>query len=464
MIVRVSTPYEELRIMFAERTPDGFRIQCTSSLGDFNGMFRIPFSELDAERALASVDRFNKAVVLRGGVPRESIDPIAEIGATLFSALFEGSLAELYRHAVDRSASAGNGIRLRLAMSDPVLTRLPWEFLYDSARRDFVALSAQTSVVREAPEVRSHSFEMVKMAKDEPVRVLSVSSAINPSLQPGIDEEIGVLGAFAKDSQLKLDVLQNARPAQFLAALGQGDYEVIIFSGSAIEDEGKSEWIDQALAMRSEEPGRPYTLLQGRLLMKALERQKNLRLLYFSASNSDLLARMSSRVVPMTVGIRDAVTELGCIVFTKALFENALDGQWLDAAISNGRRAIDRREPGNREWGMPVCYTSVPGGLRLREPRESVITTERDQPIIETENEVLIGGLRLPRRKPPAADPEEKRRLGGLQKMLTLHAQNLEDLKKQAGAYSARPDFLQIQIEETEKKCDELRQEIEEII
>jgi hypothetical protein len=76
----------------------------------------------------------------------------------LFLALFEGGIGEIYRTASNQALSAGTGLRLRLIMRDAAVARLPWEFLYDPLRRDFVALSVQTSIVRQWQEPLPRPF------------------------------------------------------------------------------------------------------------------------------------------------------------------------------------------------------------------------------------------------------------------------------------------------------------------
>ena len=114
-------------------------------------MFRMALKKEEIERALASVDRFSNNWVQRSA-QRETVDPVREIGTQLFSALFEGGIGEIYRTASNQALSAGTGLRLRLIMRDAAVARLPSEFLYDPLRRDFVALSVETSIVRQWQE------------------------------------------------------------------------------------------------------------------------------------------------------------------------------------------------------------------------------------------------------------------------------------------------------------------------
>jgi hypothetical protein len=69
----------------------------------------------------------------------------------LFTTLFEGKPTYLYNDLLGRAGARDQreGLRLRLVTDEPDLAALPWEFLYDVYRENFVALSGNTSVVRQ---------------------------------------------------------------------------------------------------------------------------------------------------------------------------------------------------------------------------------------------------------------------------------------------------------------------------
>src|SRR3977135_320789 len=238
-------------------------------------------------------------------------------------------------------------------MHEPDLIPLPWEFLYDIDRRDFIALSAQISLVRESAELTARSFDIVKTSEQSPIRALIIDE--NPTLAYALEEEIAPLRKLEKNSLIELRVMRNASRTDCLSEVEDFDYDAIMFTGAPRAEVSKSGEIKPQIPPSVNEK----VALQEQQLVTALSRQKDLRLLYLSDGQTDLLAEMLSKFVPVTIGIRGMMTDGGRIAFTNVLFKNAIEGQWLDAAISHARRAIDLREPGTREWGMPVCYTSV---------------------------------------------------------------------------------------------------------
>jgi hypothetical protein len=461
-VVPSSIPYEELRFEFSERTPDGFPFKCTSLQGEVNGIFRNPLTQQEVEQALANLDRFTKNYVQRD-VPRESLDPVQDAGMRLFAALFAGSIAGTYRAAVDRTASTGGGFRLRFAMRAPELTQLPWEFLYDIDRRDFIALSAQISLIRESVEPATRSYDVAATSKESPLRILIVTEDLMLRTASTVDEEIAPLTKLEEDGLIKLRVLKNASRIDFLSEVESGDYDAIVFMGAPNANEQKSAEIKSRISPTADE----RIALQDEQVVTTLARQRNLRLFYFNGGQTDLLAQKVSEFVPMSIGMRGMMSGAGRCAFINVLFKNAIDGQWLDAAISHARRAIDLGEPGTREWGMPLCFSSAVDGLRLRTPRQEESPTAA---IIETSDAIIIAGVKVKRKprlvgtKTPRVSDEQKRHLEHLQTLLAVHGQNLITLKEQATSFEALPDFLEKQIRETEEKSDELRRQIEKII
>jgi hypothetical protein len=445
--IRSSAPYDELRVQFAERTAEGFNFQCSSRLGELKALFRIPFHKWELERALASVDRFSQNWVQRSA-QLETLDPVKQIGAQLFSALFEGTLGDIYRFACEQTLSTGIGLRLRLVMRDFELAELPWEFLYDPSRRDFLALSAQTSIAREWNE---HLADFTNLPPVEEVRVLMVAGQFER--MPGIQQEIATLRRLESSGLLHLEVVADSSIPLFLTALRNQQYEVIIFSGTGGMVPASDDGCPQALFF--EYPPRSHEMVLGsKELVEAMREQMNLRLIYLSACNTDLLAAELGKVVPAAIGMRGAPTDNACVAFTTKLMDTALQGLWLDAAIADGRRAIDLLEPGNRSWGVPVFYLGARDGLRVREPRRP----EEAARIIQTDP-VVIGGVQVLRRN---ASAQKQRQLDELQTLLAIQEQNIADLLKQTAGFSENvPGFLRAQLQDAEAKADVLKQQIE---
>ena len=69
-------------------------------------------------------------------------------GAELFDLLFTGEVHNRYDVSQERVAHLGKGLRVKLRIQEPWLANLPWEFLYDPRRGEYICLSQQTPLVR----------------------------------------------------------------------------------------------------------------------------------------------------------------------------------------------------------------------------------------------------------------------------------------------------------------------------
>jgi hypothetical protein len=450
--------YQEVEIWFDERQRDGsFPFRLRSPFLQFGGMFRTKLREEEVNRALASVDRFSDNWVQRSA-PRETLDPVKEIGADLFSALSEASITEVFKMAEDQARSMEMGVRLRLGTRNEFLANLPWEFLYDPSRRDFVALSSHTSIVRQSEEFLTDALSRPPI---ERVRVLLFTSQLggDGSLYlEGIDHEIEALSNMGISSRLDLRVIKDGGREMFQNIIEREPFEVVIFSGSGV---GSGEAQSILFPIRNKGQigqGGSVEKMKVNELVELMHDKINLRLVYLSACNTDFAAKALSRVIPAAIGMRGEITDLACVAFTTKLLDTALKGHWLDDAISDGRRAIDLREPGNRDWGMPVCYLGLPGGLRIRATGPEESSSAGNPSSFTYEASAVVSRERAPRRRPLE---EGQRQLGEFQTLLMVYEQNVDDLNKQISTSgSASPLYLQSQLKDAEKKVEELKSQI----
>jgi hypothetical protein len=91
----------------------------------------------------------------RGATP--SLDPVKDLGARLFNALFQSKFGSMYRESVSHADAKDARLRMCISASPGTLIEdLPWEFLYDPMRNDFLALSSRRPIVRQvAPAMPS---------------------------------------------------------------------------------------------------------------------------------------------------------------------------------------------------------------------------------------------------------------------------------------------------------------------
>ena len=140
--------YENLDLLF-KGNGDGYRVRVTHAPGGADvpeQTFDVPFDDRDLENFVLRLGRS------RGNVRRidsPEVQGTKDIGGSLFRALFSRNLATCLAKSLDRCQQAGQGLRLRLNLTEaPALLNLPWEFLYDQSTNRFLSLSDETPIVR----------------------------------------------------------------------------------------------------------------------------------------------------------------------------------------------------------------------------------------------------------------------------------------------------------------------------
>jgi hypothetical protein len=438
--------YEELRVEVVGRGQlETYQVRVTSSSGETSiAEFRLPVSEGMIEDALASASRGVDQWVQRS-VPSDALDPIRDLGRRLFDALCGGRLRPLYERELARLAALNQGLRARLIVDEPRLEALPWEFLYDSARGDFIALSIRLLLVRHPADVPLRAqLELLTL----PLRVLVLAADLTG--QFGADVEIQRLRNLNPEGdRIEIVELIDVTQDQLVQALLTHKPHVLHFIGTGftLDTALPGEPSRQVLAVMSE-PGRrspnpelwkDYRPVDTEQLEKALRDQPQLRLVYLSACHTDWLAGQMSRCVPAAIGMRGLVTAQVCACFAEGLYRAILDYHPIEAAVTLARRALDLEHPGGREWGSPVFYLTAPEGVVLRKRQPSAASASLDQFEVQGPKQSL--------------DPGSQREWQRLQSLLAVHRRNLEALERQEPPPGlATPDFVKEEINQVKEK------------
>jgi hypothetical protein len=162
--VATHTSYLDLGVEVTSEEGRGYRVEVTSpSGGESVATAPFPLEERALERRIQGLRLAllsSAANVRRLPVPDEKL--VQELGAELFDWLFAGDARVLLDSSRQQAAreSSDQWLRLVLRIRPPELATLPWEFLYDTRRDDYLSLS--NPLVR-YPEVL------------EPIRPLAVS-------------------------------------------------------------------------------------------------------------------------------------------------------------------------------------------------------------------------------------------------------------------------------------------------
>ena len=146
-----------------------------TSLGEeVASILRLSLTPAELDHQLAVIkDKVlvSSAVVRRAATEYEQ--PARELGQRLFEALIADDVRILYVDSRRRAREDGCVLRLVLRVHPPELARLPWEFLFDPGRQDYVGLTM--------PLVR----DLQVLAPRSPLRVAAPLRILGMVARPG---------------------------------------------------------------------------------------------------------------------------------------------------------------------------------------------------------------------------------------------------------------------------------------
>ncbi len=334
----------------------------SSPAGAARGSMTFPFDAATFAAYLAGLEQALRKPT-NGGV-----DVAQEFGAAIFDALMQGDILAAYDRSRQLTDAADQGLRIKLRILAPELLTLPWEFLYDARAQAFIALSRHTPIVR--------YLELLLPDPDfavaPPLRVLGV--AASPSDLPALDamRERSVLEQALRrpleQGQVELTWLERATWRELQDILQQGPWHIFHYSGHAFFDARMGEG---ALVMTDEQNASwPVSATQlGRLLAD----HRSLRLAVLNACEgargdeqspfASVAAALVQRGLPAAIAMQYAISEAAAVAFADQFYGALADRLPVDAAVSEGRKAIDQASPGSVEWGTPALFSRAADGV-----------------------------------------------------------------------------------------------------
>ena len=127
--------------------------------------------------------------------------------------------------------------------------------------------------------------------------------------------------------------------------------------------------------------GQPF---EGRRLAQLLHDFESLRLVVLNACHtakavgaqgSNPFAGAASALVmggvPAVVAMSGPVSDLAAVAFSRTFYQRLAAGDAIDAAVTEGRLAIQRADPGDGAWATPALFLRSPDGM-LFAPRSTV--------------------------------------------------------------------------------------------
>lgn len=330
-----------------------------------------PFTDAELETHLLRVENaILRSAGRRRRAPSAEEMAVQTFGQQLFDFLLVDEARSLYYECLREAGHLGKGVRLKLNIQPAHLAALPWEFIYDPRRKDYVCLDANTPLVRYSelaqtapPLAVTPSLRILGMIADptdltrldvalEQQRVIE---AVRPLQTRGLVELTWLAGQTWRELQAAL------RPAY-------GPWHIFHFIGHGGFDQGR----DEGLLMLADEDGqaRPLTATQlGRLLAG---QRAALRLVLLNScegargGRQDLLSSTAATLIqsgiPAVLAMQYEITNDAAVEFARTFYESLADNQPVDAAVAEARNAINLRDAYSLEWGTPVLHMRAPDG------------------------------------------------------------------------------------------------------
>ncbi|HEX2301965.1 MAG TPA: CHAT domain-containing protein, partial [Pseudonocardiaceae bacterium] len=310
---------------------------------------RLPVTSVELDRQFAAV----RSAVLASSTPVDPVvhDPaqsgdqrhMRELGTQLFDALLTGDVRELYAAIRRRAGEQGSPMRFVLRVHPAELTRLPWEFLFDPDRRNYLGLGL--SLAR-YPEVLAPRQPLRTTA---PLRILGMVArsgdrACADEQRQRLQEALGDL---ERAGLVQLGWADGHTPADLAEALGHGQWHGLHFFGS-----GQPDWSDEISGLLANH----HTL---RLVVLNCCAAGSGAVPEGFAGAAGALVRQG---IPAVVAMHFEISPAALREFAHPLYYSVAKGVPVDIGVMRARRAIRLAKKDTLEWGTPVLYLRAPDG------------------------------------------------------------------------------------------------------
>jgi hypothetical protein len=316
-----------------------------------------PFEPQEENELLSEIYgglRQRRARSSRGGT-------IQDFGGRLFDAVFSGDIEHLFRSSLDTAARSGKGLRIRLRLpEDSELHARPWEFLFDTESREFLAVRENTPLIRYLPV--AHPIPPITV--EGPLRVLVAMAS--PTDHPRLDiaREWDILCQALEPSitagRLKLERVRGGCTFDNLRdSLRHFNTHIFHFVGHGLPG---------ALVLERES-GRGQEM-EATQLRSAFPSGALPRLIVLNACSgaieddvpfSGLAQGFLKQGVPAVVAMQASITDDAALIFTRYFYRDLVETGAVDTALTEARL----RMQGNGhpiEWGTPVLYMRALSG------------------------------------------------------------------------------------------------------
>jgi hypothetical protein len=342
----------------------GYRAEILESpAGTGQHTFVFPFDEKDLKICFLTLG--NRRSGMRS-VVAEADEKALEFGKKLFETVFSGELETAFEKSLEQ-IGPGNRLRIRLHLADtPQLANLPWEYLYQSRRKRFLARSEYFPVVRyfDLPERKT-------LRVTPPLRVLVMLSS--PSDAPPLEVEKeykrlkDAVRRLEEQNLLAVERLATPTLGELQEQLTKDDYHIFHFVGHGHFDPASK----QSFLVLEHDDGR-MRFVSGVDIGSYLSDERTLRLVVLNACEggradlSDATSGVAQSlilqgIIPAVIAMQFEVSDKAGVALASGFYRALANNYPVDAAVSAARKAIIAEDCG-AEWGTPVLYLNAADG------------------------------------------------------------------------------------------------------
>ncbi len=348
-----------------ERSGDGYSARVLRSpCGEAEHQFTRPLSEIELR------DFGSGVVRSRQGMRSANVGDIERVrsyGARLFDTVFGGDVQQCLLNSLREARThPDTGLRIRLRLNGaPELAELPWEYLYRTNKRQFLALTTNTPIVRYLDLQDAARPVAVK----PPLRILAMISSPSDADQLDVEAEWANLEKAVADlqgrGQVVLHKLETATLDALRWQLREEAYHVFHFVGHA----GYDATTRRGMLVLEDEMGRASPTSAEQLGV-VLHEEDTLRLVVLNACEGgrtdpdDIFAgtaqTLMQKDVPAVVAMQFDISDTAAVTFARDFYRSLAYGDPVDTAVTQARQAIYARN--ELEWGTPVLYMRASEG------------------------------------------------------------------------------------------------------
>ncbi|MFD5329379.1 CHAT domain-containing protein [Streptomyces sp. NPDC127092] len=334
-------------------------VSCASECGEALIRVPAPYSETELQSTLSRVElalaKSYSSLLVRGAPAEER--PVREFGERLTQTLFRNDILLQFDLCRREARKQGVPVRILLRTNGPHIASIPWEYLVDPSRDDYLAL--RVPIVRYLRLMNP----VPPLPLTLPLRVLGISA--NPRDLPLLDgkgEERQISQALEQCSSDNVDVhwLPGDQWQDLAKELRFGSWHVLhCVSHGGFDEERNAGYIQLSGADGTAK--KIYASDFERLIADS----PNLRLIVLNSCESavsgseDVFAGTAANLVragvPAVVAMQYEITDRAALVFASSFYERIAAGVPVDRAVTLAREDV-KMNLDSLEWATPVLF------------------------------------------------------------------------------------------------------------